>query len=141
MGKCRRYCSGNAYQNEIVNPVTTNTTDNATKYSAKIGLIYLSDYGFATDSSAWTTTLFGYNGSVNGSTISSLNWMYMGLYEWTIFRSSSSSYFLIVVDFDGSIDNMFYPSDHLPLRPSFYLLSSVTYLSGSGTQSDPIIIG
>ena len=31
------------YQNEIVNPVTTNTTDNATEYSAKIGLMYVSD--------------------------------------------------------------------------------------------------
>ena len=32
-----------AYQNEIVNPVTTNSTDSATEYSAKIGLMYASD--------------------------------------------------------------------------------------------------
>ena len=36
-----------AYQNEIVGPVTTNTSDNATEYSAKIGLMYARDYGFA----------------------------------------------------------------------------------------------
>ena len=43
-----------AYQNEIVSPVSTNTTDNATTYSAKVGLMYASDYGFAAAPSAWT---------------------------------------------------------------------------------------
>ena len=41
-----------AYQNEIVSPVTTNTTDNTTDYSAKVGLMYESDYGFAASPSA-----------------------------------------------------------------------------------------
>ena len=36
-----------AYQNEIVSPVTTNTTDNVIEYRAKVGLMYASDYGFA----------------------------------------------------------------------------------------------
>lgn len=35
--------------------VTTNTTDNAIGYSAKIRLMYVSDYGFAAEPSAWTT--------------------------------------------------------------------------------------
>ena len=41
-----------AYQNEIVNPAT-NSTDNATEYNAKIGLMYISDYGFAASPEAW----------------------------------------------------------------------------------------
>ena len=45
------------YQNEIKNPVSTNTTDNKTEYNAKIGLAYMSDYGFASSSSAWTLTM------------------------------------------------------------------------------------
>lgn len=32
-----------AYQNEVVNPVTTNTKDNAKECSAKKGLMYVSD--------------------------------------------------------------------------------------------------
>ena len=41
-----------AFQNEIKNPVTTNTTDNKTEYTAKIGMMYLSDYGYAASPSA-----------------------------------------------------------------------------------------
>ena len=87
----RNVIPATAYQNEIVNPVTTNTTDNATEYSAKIGLMYASDYGFGADPSAWTTTLYNYDGSVNGSTIRSLNWMHMGYYDWTISRYADYS--------------------------------------------------
>ena len=128
------------YQNEIVNPVTTNTTDNATEYPAKIGLMYASDYGFAADPSAWTTTLYKYDGSVNGSTIKSLNWMYMGGYgEWTISRRSDYAYRVFIVASSGFV-SYDYASTTYVVRPSFNLESSVTYASGDGTASSPIRI-
>ena len=86
------------YQNEIVNPVTTNTTDNATTYSAKIGLMYVSDYGFAASPDAWTLTMSSYN----NTTAKNNNWMYMGLFEWTISRDagdSSSAFFVFFVGY------------------------------------------
>ena len=128
-----------AYQNEIVNPVTTNTTDNATEYSAKIGLMYVSDYGFGADPSAWTTTLYNYDGSVNGSTIRSLNWMHMGYYDWTLSRTADSSDFAFYVLNVGYVyyDNV---NDNFAVRPSFNLESSITYVSGSGSASDPMVI-
>ena len=123
------------YQNEIVSPVTTNTTDNATEYTAKIGLMYVSDYGFAADPSAWTLTM----GSYNNTTATSANWMYMGLYEWTISRDADGSSNAFSVYNDGSVSyNIVY--DYDAVRPSFNLESSITYASGSGTQSDPIRI-
>ena len=124
-----------AYQNEIVNPVTTNTTDN----SAKIGLMYVSDYGFGADPSAWTTTLYNYDGSVNGSTIRSLNWMHMGYYDWTISRTAGDSNFAFFVSGDGSVyySGVYY---NYAVRPSFNLESSITYVSGSGSASDPMVI-
>ena len=128
-----------AYQNEIVNPVTTNTTDNATEYSAKIGLMYVSDYGFGADPSAWTTTLYNYDGSVNGSTIRSLNWMHMGYYEWTISRYAVSSDIAFRVLGDGGV-YFDYVYDYIAVRPSFNLESSITYVSGSGSASDPMVI-
>ena len=128
-----------AYQNEIVNPVTTNTTDNATEYSAKIGLMYVSDYGFGADPSAWTTTLYNYDGSVNGSTIRSLNWMHMGYYDWTLSRPADYSDYAFFVSYDGSVyDN--YVNGYDAVRPSFNLESSITYVSGSGSASDPMVI-
>ncbi len=128
-----------AYQNEIVNPVTTNTTDNATEYSAKIGLMYVSDYGFGADPSAWTTTLYNYDGSVNGSTIRSLNWMHMGYYDWTISRRADFSNRAFIVNRGGYV-GYYRVDDYRAVRPSFNLESSITYVSGSGSASDPMVI-
>ena len=123
------------YQNEIVNPVTTNSQDNATTYSAKIGLMYASDYGFAAAPSAWTANLNTYNGEA----IKNVNWMYMGLYEWTISRYAGSAYTVFDVFNAGGVD-LSIANFAYGVRPVFYLSSSVNYASGSGTAADPISI-
>ena len=124
------------YQNEIVNPDATNTTDNATTYNAKIGLMYISDYGFAATPSAWTRELYNYW----QEDIPSNNWMYMGLFEWTISRDSDNSYNVFYVGSTGDLGHAFIAPSFYAGRASFNLVSSITYKSGSGTMSDPIII-
>ena len=124
-----------SYQNEIVSPVTTNTTDNATTYSAKVGLMYASDYGFAAAPSAWTTQLSSYY----GETIKNVNWMYMGLFEWTISRYAGNAYNAFDVNHTGDVSNSI-TNYAFGVRPVFYLTSSVNYVSGSGTAADPIVI-
>ena len=124
------------YQNEIVNPVTTNTTDNATTYSAKIGLMYVSDYGFAASPDAWTLTMSSYN----NTTATNNNWMYMGLYEWTISRGADYSDDAFSVNIDGYVDSGNGVDGNYGVRASFSLESSVSYVSGSGSMSDPIVI-
>ena len=123
-----------AYQNEIVAPAE-NTT-----YDAKIGLMYVSDYGFAASPSAWTTTLYNYDGNdAKGTSIKTINWMYMGYYDWMISRTSDTSDIAFFVYRDGCVgDN--YVSYNFGVRPSFNLLSSITYVSGSGSAVDPILI-
>ena len=125
-----------AYTNEITNPVTTNTTDNATTYSAKIGLMYVSDYGFAASPDAWTLTMSSYN----NTTAKNNNWMYMGLYEWTISRSAVDSYRAFILSGDGLVDDDYGVFGNIGVRASFNLESSVSYVSGSGSMSDPIVI-
>ena len=124
-----------AYQNEIVNPATTNTTDNATEYTAKIGLMYVSDYGFAAEPSAWTLTM----GTYNNTTATSTNWMYMGLYEWTISRLAGDSKLAFIVNGAGNV-HFSNANSWYGVRPSFNLESSVTYVSGSGSADDPMVI-
>ena len=124
-----------AYQNEIVSPVTTNSQDNATEYSAKVGLMYASDYGFAAAPSAWTTNLYDYNGAA----IKSVNWMYMGLLEWTISRNADRASSVFGVGITGFVSN-YSASNTLGVRPVFNLSSSVNYVSGSGTAADPIVV-
>ena len=124
-----------AYQNEIVSPVTTNTTDNATTFSAKVGLMYASDYGFAAAPSAWTANLNTYNGEA----IKNVNWMYMGLVEWTISRIAYDAYNVFYVTNTGYVYYLNARSAY-GVRPVFNLSSSVNYVSGSGTAADPIRI-
>ena len=125
-----------AYQNEIVNPVTTNSTDNKTEYSAKIGLMYVSDYGFAAAPSAWTTNLYYYY----TKDIPNVNWLHMGLNEWTISRLAEYSDVALYVDNTGRVGNLYVGFYAYPVRPVFYLTSSVNYVSGSGKAIDPIRI-
>ena len=121
-----------AYQNEIVAPAE-NTT-----YDAKIGLMYVSDYGFAASPSTWTKILFdNIDFDPKGIPISPINWMDMGHGDWTISRISDSSDDVFIVYKDGLVSRTSV-NDSPGVRPSFNLSSSTTYVSGSGTMSNPI---
>ena len=129
-----------AYQNEVVNPAPGSTsTTGETTYSAKIGLMYASDYGFGVVPEAWTTTLYSYGGSMNSATIRSQNWMYMGHYDWTISRNADLSSYAFDVNCDGLVTRISVSSS-IGVRASFSLESSVSYVSGSGSMSDPVRI-
>ena len=122
-----------------MNPVTTNTTDNSTEYSAKIGLMYVSDYGFAADPIYWTYPGYNNDTTKDYRSATTSNWMYMGLYEWTISRNADYSNYAFFVSFNGYVDfrNVYISN---AVRPSFNLESSVTYVSGSGSADDPMVI-
>ena len=105
---------------------------NPTTYSDEIGLMYPSDYGYAASPYAWTTNLNDYE----NSTIKSNNWMYMGLYEWTITPSLSRSRVVFSVHVFGFL-GVYAASNEFAARPVFYLKSSIAISGGSGTSSDP----
>ena len=111
--------------------------DVTTTVNAKIGLMYVSDYGFAAAPSAWTTILYNYN----DATIKNENWLYIGLYEWTISRSSDDSDYAFDVLGYGSVDDVGVGgSIGGVVRPSFSLSSSIKFTSGEGTAVNPIRI-
>ena len=106
-----------------------------TTYSAKIGLMYANDYGFAASPSYWTTKMSSYNSARDN------NWMDMGLIEWTISRRSSLSTGAFRVDSTGRLNfGTVYNGSMYAVRPVFYLTSSITYNRGSGTAADPVRI-
>ena len=115
-----------AYQNEV------GSSSAITTYDAKIGLMYVSDYGFAVDSSGWTTKLSSYRSNA------SKDWLFLGSNEWTISHNSVNSFLAFGVHSAGSV--AYYSVDTLSfaVRPSFNLESSVKYVSGSGSMSDPV---
>ena len=109
------------------------SSSSSTTYSAKIGLMYVSDYGFAASPDYWTTGLFSYQPS------KSSNWMNININEWTISRRSDATTSAFYVFSTGSVNgrgNVYSSSGGV--RPVFYLTSSTTYVSGSGSSADPI---
>ena len=121
-----------AYKNEVGSSASTTTVDK------KIGLMYVSDYYYSASPSAWT--LVGYNS--NDATkdyraATSTNWLYLGSIEWTISRNSGYTYGAFLVDSTGCVIHD-YVTISFAVRPSFNLLSSTTYVSGSGSMSDPV---
>ncbi len=123
-----------AYKNEVGSSASTTIIDK------KIGLMYVSDYGFAASPSAWTKTLGDYDGTdANGTSIKTINWMYMGYNEWTISRHSDNTNSAFFVNSTGNVLGSNVRSDN-GVRPSFNLDSTVTYVSGDGTKSNPIRI-
>ena len=121
-----------AYQNEVGSSASTTTVDK------KIGLMYVSDYYYSASPSAWT--LVGYNS--NDATkdyraAKTTNWLYLGSYEWTISRYSDTTGRAFFVYSTGSV-NYHNVTSSFAVRPSFNLLSSTTYVSGSGSMSDPV---
>ena len=129
-----------AYQNEIVSPVTTNSQDNKTEYSAKIGLMYVSDYMYAAPQDKWTLVGRSGDASKDYRAATSVNWMYMGLHEWTVSRYADISNGAFFVDSAGSVNYSSVGDNALGARPVFNLSSSVNYVSGSGTAADPILV-
>ena len=116
-----------AYQNEVGSSASSTTVDK------KIGLMYVTDYGFAADSSGWTKYLMDYNSNT------SKNWLYLGSDEWTILSSRGGTDLAFYVDSTGNVGRSDVTNSNA-VRPSFNLLSSTTYVSGSGSMSDPVRI-
>ena len=120
-------------QASVVYRYEVGSNSSSTTYSAKIGMMYVSDYGYGTTLENWSTNLSDYSGAIEN------NWLYWGAFEWTITRRSdsttSSAVFLIIPAGDIAAQR---PPTSPNVRPTFYLDSSVQYISGTGSESDPI---
>ena len=105
-------------------------------YEAKIGLMYASDYGYASNPNLWTMTMDNYTDTNIGLN----NWMYMGVEE-NIITDYHSPCNRIIINSNGSL---YFSSSSMvttAIRPAFYLEPSVIYKSGLGTKDSPIILG
>ena len=123
-----------AYQNEVGSSASSTTVDK------KIGLMYVSDYYYGASPSAWT--LVAYNDSdatKDYRAATSTNWLYLGSNEWTISRRSDTTDTAFRVTSSGFVYDYIVTGSR-GVRPSFNLDSSVKYVSGSGSMSDPVRI-
>ena len=107
-----------------------NAESSGTTWNGKVGLMYVSDYGYAANSNAWSDDLNDYND------YSSTNWLFLDSSEWTITPASSSSNRVFTVHLNGYLS--YYNANYgNSARPVFYLNSNVALENGTGSSSDP----
>ena len=125
---CERDITGNITGcNSANNRVYAATTE------GKIGLMYVSDYAYASGYYAeLNTTILG------SSYYGNKNWLYNG-YEWTITPCSGNATSTFFVGNNGGMYGN-YAYFGFASRPSFYLKSSVYVTGGSGSLADPYTI-
>ena len=112
--------------------VEVGTGQSGYEETMKIGLMYVSDYGYGANPEKWTTALTEDNYGTD-------NWIYFSSNEWTISQHNPLFTFSIDSSYGGRVI-IIQNSRLFAVRPSFYLESTVNYISGSGTQSDPFRI-
>ena len=114
--------------------VEVGTGQSGYEETMKIGLMYVSDYGYGANPEKWTTAL-------NGANYGTDNWLYLGDYEWLLSRDTSDSYiaFGVSSSYGGRVPRVTV-SDAIAVRQSFSLTSTATISSGTGTSSDPFVL-
>ena len=101
------------------------TVERATTWTGKVGLIYPSDYGYASTSGT----------DIKNSAIGTTNWLNLDSIYWTLSPRAHSSVAGSVWMVHGRFINSFDTSFALKVRPSVFLKSDVSITGGDGSSS------
>ena len=114
--------------------VEVGTGQSGYEETMKIGLMYVSDYGYGANPEKWTTAL-------NEENYGTDNWLYLGSDEWLISRFTDTP--ALAFDVRSGNGGLVYPDNvgnTFAVRPSFSLTSTATISSGTGTSTDPFVL-
>ena len=137
--------SNEMYEKERGTTTVSNPSDGitrATTWTGKIALPYPSDYGYATDLSKCSQTLFNYNSGTDSYACRSNDWMYSiitnsGINDgWLLTPYSGYAYMAFGVDSTGYV-NGYGVYTAFMVAPVLYLGSDQDIVSGDGSQSNP----
>lgn len=118
-----------AYPNDIYeNEINSGTTT----WTGRVGIMYLSDYAYATDLSKCSNVIADYS----NSSCSSNNWLKSSSDEWTISNYNNNYEQIYYIGTDGSINTDNFLIEH-NFRPTLYLKSEQIFQGGTGTLADP----
>ena len=112
-------------------------TDRPLYWEGMVGLMYLSDYGYAAGNVCVTgTELYNYFGECSNK-----DWLYnAGVNQWLMSLNSGESRYVLFASGEGAVYT--YSSYYaLAVSPVFYLTPSASITSGTGTLTDPYILG
>ena len=154
IGDAKWYLGGSSTYNDVTPPMfytrergTTVYSGHSTSWIGKVGLMYPSDYGYATSGGSSTNRnsclakeLYNWDSS-GYSDCKNNDWMYNGnIWQWTISPRADDSNLVFGVSDAGYVD-YYYASSTYAGRPVVYLKSTIKVISGSGTTSSPYILG
>ena len=112
------------------------TVTRTTSWTGKIGLMYPSDYGYATDFTKCSQNLYNYYSSTNSYACVSNDWLYNSATQWLLTPDSSDASSAWYVDSYGDVYRNSVSTVKV-VRPVLNLNSELVIESGSGTESDP----
>ena len=119
---------------------TTVYSGHQTTWNGYIGIMYPSDYAYATDLSVCTKDGYNYDG--DKTNCGGKDWLLdTSKYTWTMSPRSGYAYIAFHVSTSGSVRNSNVVYDAGGVRPVAYLKSNLQIVNGTGTKSDPYILG
>ena len=145
------YLGGSSSYNDVTTGMfyerergTTVYSGRPTSFIGKIGLMYPSDYGYATSGGSTTSREECLAAALNSwndySDCKNNDWLFNGSHQWTITPNSGYSTDVFFVTSPGDVYHS-YASDAYAARPVLYLDSMVEITGGTGTSSDPYTLG
>ena len=112
-----------------------------TEWIGQIGLMYPSDYGYATNggntNNRETCLLYALHVWVNYNDCYSNDWLYTSSHQWTITPRTDGANIVFNADGYGYVNTHHVYYTYLNVVPTLYLSSNVKITSGTGTSSDP----
>ena len=114
---------------------------NPNSWTGKLGLMYVSDYGYASDNCE-TKALNDYNNSNDLRICNNANWLFnLKKLEATITQYSNTSTSIHYIADNGIVVSTYQASlAQTVVRPTLYLKSEVRIIDGEGTSTNPYII-
>ena len=131
------------YKNE--RGTTVYNSSRSTNWTGKVGLMYPSDYGYATSggistnrTSCMEKELFHWYEN-NYTDCSNNDWLNTSKHQWTMSSRADISYGIFFVFYTGYVEptNAYTPYGG---RPVVHLKSTIKVISGSGTTTSPFIL-
>ena len=111
------------------------------RWTGKIGIMYPSDYAYATDLSQCTKT--GHNYDTDTTNCLNTDWLFNSEYQWLMSPASGNSLDAWIVYGAGYVGDRGddYVDYGYGVRPLAVLKSDVTKLEGEGTNGNPYKLG
>ena len=155
IGDAKWYLGGSSTYNDVTPPMfytrergTTVYSGRNTNWTGKVGLMYPSDYGYATSggnstnrASCMAKELFNWNDS-SYSDCKNNDWLYnSSSSQWTMSPRADNSNNVFIVDDKGCVSSYIANFSYFVVSPVVHLKSTIKITSGTGSSTDPFILG